>query len=235
MKVKNTIITKDNHEPLVDIRKYLPKVKIALDKRRLKIETTAFVRLSVAKKLREAQKLLPPGMNIVIRDSWRPAFVQAQIYFEFIRSFQKKYPRLSHAQIVKEVEKYVAPWKGSGVSGHMTGGAVDLRLIDRHGRLIPLRSKKLNYAENSSPLSEKLPAYLKRNREILRHVLSGAGLANCPNEFWHWAFGDYYWAKWTGSRAAIYGPVADRHNLYGQQSCPCSSGKKFAKCHGKNV
>ena len=38
-------------------------------------------------------------------------------------------------------------------------------------------------------------------------VLGGAGLVNYPTEWWHWSFGDRYWALQTGL-TAVYGPVA---------------------------
>jgi D-alanyl-D-alanine dipeptidase len=38
-------------------------------------------------------------------------------------------------------------------------------------------------------------------------VLDGAGLVNYPTEWWHWSFGDRYWALTTGAAAAVYGPL----------------------------
>jgi D-alanyl-D-alanine dipeptidase len=33
-------------------------------------------------------------------------------------------------------------------------------------------------------------------------------LVNYPTEWWHWSYGDRYWALMTGAPAALYGPVA---------------------------
>jgi len=38
--------------------------------------------------------------------------------------------------------------------------------------------------------------------------LHAAGLVNYPTEWWHWSYGDRYWAMATGAPAAIYGPVS---------------------------
>jgi zinc D-Ala-D-Ala dipeptidase len=38
-------------------------------------------------------------------------------------------------------------------------------------------------------------------------ALRGAGLVNYPTEWWHWSYGDRYWAMMTGATAAVYGPV----------------------------
>jgi D-alanyl-D-alanine dipeptidase len=38
-------------------------------------------------------------------------------------------------------------------------------------------------------------------------VLSPHGLVNYPTEWWHWSFGDRYWALLSETGAALYGPV----------------------------
>ncbi|MFF3767344.1 hypothetical protein ACFYYR_25115 [Streptomyces sp. NPDC001922] len=52
-----------------------------------------------------------------------------------------------------------------------------------------------------------LSAQSRTNRATLGNALSAAGLINDPSEFWHWSFGDRYWAMQTQQRAALYGPV----------------------------
>ena len=47
----------------------------------------------------------------------------------------------------------------------------------------------------------------RRNRMLLAEVLGGAGLVNYPTEWWHWSYGDRYWALMTGSGQALYGPA----------------------------
>lgn len=224
----------DNKEPLVDVRKYCRGIKIALNKERLEKEKTAFVRRGVAQKLRKARKLLPKGMNFIIRDAWRPAYVQAKIFFWFFEQGEKLFPKFTKAQIRNAIENtYVAPWKGQEASGHMTGGALDIRVIDARGRRIPMVTKKLSYAENAAPEHPNLPVYLKKNRMILRSAMTAAGFSNHHAEYWHWSYGDYYWAKRGGKKKTLYLPVADPHGIYKNELCPCGSGKKFVQCHEK--
>jgi len=232
-KTKVALKIKDNGERLVDIKKYCPGVKIALDDWRMKFEKTAFVREGVAKMLARAQKHLPAGWNFVIRDAWRPRFIQVHTYYAFIPMFKRQHPEWSQKRVLEEVNKYVADWQGERASGHMTGGATDLRLIDKRGRRIPMRSKKLSYQENALPLCGKLPPVLKKNREIFFEAMKRAGFTGCHNEFWHWSYGDHRWARVEGKKQAIYG-VIDK-NLYDRELCPCGSGQKFGGCHGKNT
>lgn len=46
----------------------------------------------------------------------------------------------------------------------------------------------------------------RANRDVLGDALSAAGLVNYPTEWWHWSFGDRYWALGTGAPSAHYGP-----------------------------
>jgi D-alanyl-D-alanine dipeptidase len=47
----------------------------------------------------------------------------------------------------------------------------------------------------------------RARRDILAAALTRAGLVNYPTEWWHWSYGDRYWALLTGAPAALYGPV----------------------------
>ncbi|GAB3089139.1 M15 family metallopeptidase [Nocardioides zeae] len=47
----------------------------------------------------------------------------------------------------------------------------------------------------------------RAHRALLGAVLGSAGLVNYPTEWWHWSWGDRYWALTSGAPAAVYGPV----------------------------
>ncbi|HPL93305.1 MAG TPA: M15 family metallopeptidase [bacterium] len=223
---------KNKTELLVDLKKYCPGIKIHLDGKRLQREKIAYLRLEVAKRLRQAQKLLPKGWNFVLRDAWRPAYMQCRIYYNFLEKARAKYPQATEAELQKRIAKYVASWYGEKASGHLTGGALDLRLIDQNGRRVPMISRKLSYEENARPLQLKLAAHIQKNRKIMADALRAAGFYNNKNEYWHWSYGDYYWARAHGRRAALYSVVPDPLKIYDNEDCPCGSGKKFACCCG---
>jgi len=197
---------KECHEPLVDIKKLCPDLKIDIGPRRTKKEQKAYFRKTVAQMIYRAKKALPKGMTFIIGDAWRPQYVQEEIMQGFIQRFSKKYPHWSKDRILQEVNKFVAPSDGKYASGHMTGGAVDLRLL-RNGRKVPMKNSKLTYQENAKSFQPKLPKYIQRNRKLLFSVLKKAGLSNSPREYWHWSYGDIWWAKRTKKKVAIYGVV----------------------------
>lgn len=196
----------DCGEPLVDIKKACPGVLIALDPWRMEHEKTAYLRQTVATMLKRAQRSLPPGMTFLVRDAWRPHYVQEQIFKEFIERFTKQNPHWLKERVLQEVETYVAQAQGQFASGHMTGGAVDVRLWHK-GRRLPMRSQRLSYQENARSQQPKLPAHLQRNRRLMFEALSTVGFSNQPNEFWHWSYGDVQWAQRTQHATAIYGVV----------------------------
>lgn len=55
-------------------------------------------------------------------------------------------------------------------------------------------------ADNISP-------HARSNRDILDTALSSAGLVNYSTEWWHFSYGDRYWALMKRQKAALYGPV----------------------------
>lgn len=65
----------------------------------------------------------------------------------------------------------------------MTGGALDLRLINHYGKKVPMKSKKLTYQQNAMPYQKLLPKYIRNNREILFQAMNKAGFAGCDNEY----------------------------------------------------
>jgi len=201
------------HEPLVDVRRACPGVVIRLNKER-RSEKTAYVRKSVALMLNRAKMLLPRGMTFVIRDAWRPAEVQEKIMQDFVIMFRRKHPTWTAARACREADKFVAAAKGPKASDHMTGGAIDVRLL-KHGKLLPMRSWKLSYQENAEPYQPKLPKHLQANREIMFNALRSVGLSQCRNEFWHWSYGDTQWAQRTGEKVAKYGIISATPRLSG--------------------
>lgn len=54
--------------------------------------------------------------------------------------------------------------------------------------------------------ADNISAAARANREILGAALAEVGLVNYPTEWWHWSYGDRYWAMTTGAAAAVYGP-----------------------------
>jgi D-alanyl-D-alanine dipeptidase len=93
----------------------------------------------------------------------------------------------------------------------VAGAAVDLTLIGAHGPLdlgtpidaTPEHSNGACFFDATNISREA-----RANRSLLADVLTSAGLVNYPTEWWHWSFGDRYWAYTEQRTEAIYGPLA---------------------------
>ncbi|MFD5828346.1 hypothetical protein [Lentzea sp. NPDC060358] len=84
-------------------------------------------------------------------------------------------------------------------TAHRTGGAVDLTLSgggpDQDAPPLPDC-----WADPVALPPEKV-------RALLTSALSSAGLVNDPARWWHWSYGDRFWAHVTNAPYARYGPV----------------------------
>lgn len=166
------------------------------------------VRADVERRLRAAAGALPPGVCLQVKEGFRPLHIQAEIFRRYLNRLQERHPSCSHEWLYAEASKYIAPPEAAT---HVTGGAVDVTLIDEKGAAFDLGTdydaspetcgyKCYSRAPDISPEA-------KRHREILFGVMSSAGFVNYPYEWWHWSYGDRYWAHLSNKTAAIYGPV----------------------------
>ncbi len=167
----------------------------------------ALVRVSVARRLEHARSLLPHGVHLRVIEGYRTAADQAAIIDSYAASLRRDHPDLDEAGLRRLGSRYVAPLD---VAPHVAGAAVDLTLVDDSGHELWLGSALDATPEESggacytdAPVDPEARAH----RALLASALGGAGLVNYPTEWWHWSFGDRYWALATRAPAALFGPV----------------------------
>jgi D-alanyl-D-alanine dipeptidase len=200
------ITVHDNAEPLVD----LATLGIACGRPRATAPHGRLVRLGLAERLIAADAELPPGVSLFVTEGFRTVESQQRIFTSYTDRLRTTSPGLSAAQIRRLASTYVAPLE---VAPHVAGAAVDLSLIGGDGH------KLLMGVDADAPLEERrssrafasitIGAAARANRTLLAEVLTAAGLVNYPTEWWHWSYGDRYWAFATGAPEAIYGPVCE--------------------------
>lgn len=194
------------HEPLVDLKNL--GLQISLNRASFYAGYTK-VRKSIANKLLEAEKHLPPGLSFLFSEGHRPISLQRTMFAEYYAQLAENHPDWNEARLRTETTKYVAP--SEDVPPHSTGGAIDITLVDANGEEIDMgtildetpdknENRNFTFADN---ISEKA----KANRKILINVLSDVDFINYPAEWWHWSYGDKYWAYHTRHAASIYGSV----------------------------
>lgn len=166
-----------------------------------------FVREVVLDRLLKAQASLPAGVRLMIVEGYRPLSLQ-QHYFEgYADRLRAENPGWSDEQVVIAASRFVSPPQ---IAPHSAGAAVDLTLVDADGHELDLGTPVDASPEESAgacyTAADNISDEARANREILTAALSAADLVNYPTEWWHWSYGDRYWALLTEAAAALYGP-----------------------------
>lgn len=199
------IPVRDCGEPLAEIAS---AQGIALDPRE-RDEAGAYgrVRISVLERLCSASEMLPDGLSFLVIEGHRSSTEQA-------RRFALRQDRLRRSGIIDPAElhrlasAFVSPVE---VAPHCAGAALDLTLVDADGVELDMgvavnghRTGDEKYCPLNAP---GLSPPARRNRDLLARAMGGAGFVNYPTEWWHWSYGDRYWALITKADHAIYGPA----------------------------
>lgn len=199
------IAVQDCGEPLAEIAS-IPE--IVLDPRE-RDEAGAYgrARIGVLERLCSASETLPDGIRFLVVEGHRSASEQA-------RRFALRQDRLGRSGITDPVElrhrvsAFVSPVE---VAPHCAGAALDLTLVDADGAELDMGGAVNGHRTGDvkhCPLNASgLSAQALRNRDFLARAMSGVGFINYPTEWWHWSYGDRYWALITKADSAIYGPA----------------------------
>ncbi|MEV7074157.1 M15 family metallopeptidase [Streptomyces sp. NPDC093990] len=194
----------ESGESLVDVRG-----RLLVDDRKQEdsLGAEVFLRRGVLDRLLRAQALLPGGLRLLFVEGYRPPALQRRYFEEYAEELRVAHPDWDAARIRTAASRYVSPPE---IAPHSAGAAVDLTLADADGRELDLGT-----AMNANPEESDGACYTgagniteeaRANRAVLGRALSAAGLVNYPTEWWHWSYGDRYWALVTGAPAALYGP-----------------------------
>lgn len=156
------------------------------------------VRDEVATRLTRAASALPQGFGLLVLDGWRSP--------DFQRSLLEYYRNL-HPDLG---EGYVSDPEGSLVAPHTTGGAVDLTLT-WDGVPLALGTDFDAFTDQARvDALEVAPSVERGLRRLLAAALRGAGFVPYPLEWWHWSYGEQWWAAGTGAEVTCYGPLSRR-------------------------
>jgi D-alanyl-D-alanine dipeptidase len=194
----------DNGEALVDVRDTdLPVSSYRADT----AGAFAHVRAGVMDRLVRAADALPAGLRLLIIEGYRPPALQWQYFDTYLSSLRPAHPGTDHEGLRKLASRYVSPPE---IAPHSAGAAVDLTLRTEDGQELDLGTRV-----NADPEESNGACYTdhpsvsedaRRNRAVLAAALSTAGFVNYPTEWWHWSYGDRYWAMVAGAPTALYGP-----------------------------
>jgi D-alanyl-D-alanine dipeptidase len=198
----------DNGEDLVDVRdRGLRTSSYRADA----AGQFARVRAGLADRLARADAALPGGVRLLVFEGYRPPALQQRYFDDYLAWLREANPGAGQDRLRVLASRHVSP---PDIAPHSAGAAVDLTLCDGDGTELdlgtpvnatPEQSRGACYTQHPS-----VSARARRNRAVMADALGGAGLVNYPTEWWHWSYGDRYWAMITGATQAIYGAKQTR-------------------------
>lgn len=183
-------------------------------------EKKCFVRKEVYDMLFEAAKLLPKGFKFRILDAWRPFALQRELYevysIKIIDTFGLQ--NLLEEQQKKTISKFVSePIANRDVPPvHTTGGAIDITIIDDNGIELDMGTKFDAFTDktHTAYFENGMNDSIRDNRRLLYGIMTKVGFTNLPSEWWHYDYGDRFWAFYR-KKPAIYRGVFTKEEIYG--------------------
>ncbi|MBQ4557077.1 MAG: M15 family metallopeptidase [Clostridia bacterium] len=198
-------------EKLVELREnniifapmyFLQGILCAVDK--------CYMRESVAEKIINVSKKLPDGMKLKIFDAWRPFEVQLCLYNDYRKQVALAHKSATEDEIDILTQQFVSlPKKDARLAPvHSTGGAVDLTIVTHNGTELDMGTSFDDFTERASTTYfEKSGRNIcvRDNRRLLYNLMINEGFTNLPTEWWHFDYGDKFWAHYKKEKAIYQG------------------------------
>jgi D-alanyl-D-alanine dipeptidase len=167
------------------------------------------VRSGLARRLGGAQDaLLAEGLRLEVVEGHRHPTEQQRIIDRYSGEVLAERPGVDSWELEVLTSRFVSP---IAVAPHVAGAAVDLTLAEADGGPLDMGTEIDATPEMSGGRcyfdAPDITPEARALRGVLARALGAAGLVNYPTEWWHWSYGDRYWALMTGATAALYGPI----------------------------
>lgn len=195
-------------EPLVDFLALCPALILSPVHPVFEFPRVHMVRESVARMLCEAAARVPAGLRLQIVEGYRPISVQRAHFKHALAEARKRFPNAGEAKLRLEAGRYSAPPDAITPPPHLTGGAVDVELIDENGARLDFTSPfEILDTRSAAMTARGLSPEAEKNRALLRQILEPTGLTNYADEWWHWSYGDNGWALRVDAPFALYDKI----------------------------
>ena len=181
-------------------------------------ECDCFVRIEVYELLKKAAGNLPNGYRFRILDAWRPFALQKELYEDYSLDITDQFGLAEKTEADRNafIRKFVTdPVCDKDVQPvHTTGGAVDITIIGPDGNGLDMGSGFDEFSDRTYTAFYEASdnENIKNNRRLLYNIMTGAGFTNLPSEWWHYDYGDRFWAYYN-KRPALYRGVFTRNEI----------------------
>jgi D-alanyl-D-alanine dipeptidase len=167
-----------------------------------------FLRQPVLDRLADAAAALPRDLVLALNEGWRPPALQRSYFERYAARLAADRPGTDPAEVHRLASRFISPPE---VAPHTAGAAVDVLLTTPEGVVLdvgcPLDASPEESGGRCYTAHPDVTGEAGALRGELVRAMSGAGLVNYPTEWWHWSWGDRYWARATGASYAVLGPV----------------------------
>ena len=91
---------------------------------------------------------------------------------------------------------------------HTTGGAVDVTIVNEIGQEIDMGTGFDDFSEKAHTyyFEQTTENNIVYNRRMLYNAMIAAGFTNLPSEWWHYDYGDKFWAYYN-RKGALYNGI----------------------------
>ena len=167
------------------------------------------LRASAAARLIHAAKLLrilsAGALRLRIHDTYRSLETQERHFNAVCASLAARH-RLAADELWELATRYVADPRRC--PPHCTGGAVDLAIVHTAtGAPLEMGTDIFAIGPHAHTWTAGIEDKAAHHRLLLYHVMARAGFVNLPTEWWHFSYGDQYWAMYHGHASACYGVI----------------------------
>lgn len=157
-----------------------------------------YLRREVYERLLQAASLLPAGYRLMVFDAWRPYAVQKGLYDTYYALLQHENPACTHEELAEKTKAFVSPPSLDVMrpAVHSTGGAVDVSIVNEKNELLAMGTDFDDFSPLANTNAFELAGdiYVRNNRRLLYNCMLAAGFTNLPTEWWHYDYGDGFWA-----------------------------------------
>jgi D-alanyl-D-alanine dipeptidase len=164
-----------------------------------------FLRKGVIELLKVVSKDIHP-YRLKIWDGFRPRVLQRILHDKITNQFRIKNPDWDEDKLYIESGKYITPANEEGrIPPHLTGGSVDLTMIDQNGEELDMGTIFDHFGIEASYNFKDLPENVLENRKFLRDLMTKVGFRADNEEWWHFDYGNQLWAFDLNKEFAFYG------------------------------
>lgn len=171
------------------------------------------MRKTVFEKLCRAQKDLPTGWRFRLYEGFRSLEVQKMLFDQEYQRVSTRYPQGTSEEHFHETTRLVSPvinFDGSkNIPPHNTGAAIDIEILTETNDLLDMGMAAKDWIIVNPELCQTdcqlISKNAQKNRRLLLDLMQSHGFVNYPTEWWHFSYGDRYWAYHQNAKTAIYG------------------------------